>query len=84
MVFTHGTLRRGRFEGVQHLSQDKWRLLPHFLRITKQHIASYDYFVDIDIKKVVAAEANRVAKRRRQKVTVTQCDASRALTRVVD
>lgn len=32
-----------------------YTLLPHFWRVTKQHTASFDYFVEIEIKKVVAA-----------------------------
>jgi len=41
---------------------NKWKLLPHFLRLMKQHIASYDYFVNTEIKKVVAAQPNRVVR----------------------
>jgi len=42
--------------------QDKWRLLPHFLAmrgLMKQHIDSFDYFVQTDIKNIVNAAPNR-------------------------
>mmetsp|Transcript_32848 Transcript_32848/g.98997 ORF Transcript_32848/g.98997 Transcript_32848/m.98997 type:complete len:1096 (+) Transcript_32848:167-3454(+) len=39
--------------------QSKWQLLPHFLRLMKQHVASFDYFVQTEIKKVVAAAPNQ-------------------------
>jgi DNA-directed RNA polymerase III subunit RPC2 len=38
--------------------QDKWLLLPAFLKVkglVKQHIDSFNYFVDVDIKNVVKA-----------------------------
>ncbi|VDN05801.1 unnamed protein product [Thelazia callipaeda] len=38
--------------------KDKWELVPAFLRVrglVKQHIASYDYFVNTDIKKILQA-----------------------------
>ncbi|KAJ8601877.1 hypothetical protein CTAYLR_002701 [Chrysophaeum taylorii] len=41
---------------------NKWELLPHFLRLMKQHIASYDYFVNTEIKKVVGAASNRIVR----------------------
>ena len=44
------------YEIIKHILQNKWQLLPHFLRLMKQHIASFDYFVETEIKKVVAAE----------------------------
>jgi DNA-directed RNA polymerase III subunit RPC2 len=37
---------------------DKWLLVPAFLRVrglVKQHIASFDYFVNIDIRKILKA-----------------------------
>jgi len=40
------------------LYQDKWLLLPAFLKVkglVKQHIDSFNYFVDVDIKNVVKA-----------------------------
>lgn len=39
---------------------DKWNLLPAFLKVkglVKQHIDSYNYFVQIQLKKIVAASA---------------------------
>ena len=39
--------------------QDKWKLLPHFLQmrgLMRQHIDSFDYFCEVDIKKIVAAK----------------------------
>ena len=42
--------------------QDKWRLLPHFLSmrgLMKQHIDSFNYFVQTDIKNIVNAAPNR-------------------------
>ena len=42
--------------------QNKWQLLPHFLRLMRQHIASFDYFVETEIKKVVAAERGSATK----------------------
>ncbi|KAI9467840.1 DNA-directed RNA polymerase III complex subunit Rpc2 [Coemansia sp. RSA 989] len=38
--------------------EDKWQLLPAFLRVkglVKQHIDSYNYFIEVDIKKIVKA-----------------------------
>lgn len=35
--------------------KEKWKLLPHFLKLRglmRQHIDSYDYFVNVDISKV--------------------------------
>ena len=41
--------------------EEKWKLLPHFLRmrgLMRQHIDSFDYFVNVDIKQIVAARSN--------------------------
>ena len=38
--------------------KDKWKLVPAFLRLrglVKQHIDSFNYFINVDIKKMVAA-----------------------------
>jgi len=38
--------------------KDKWKLLPAFLKVkglVKQHIDSFNYFVDVDLKKIVKA-----------------------------
>lgn len=40
------------------LNQDKWKLVPAFLQVkglVKQHIDSFNYFVNVDIKKIVQA-----------------------------
>lgn len=42
--------------------EEKWKLLPHFLRmrgLMRQHIDSFDYFVNVEIKKIVNAQSNR-------------------------
>eukprot|EP00903_Cladosiphon_okamuranus_P006791 g6619.t1 len=42
--------------------KQKWKLLPHFLKLRglmRQHIDSYDYFVNVDISKIVQAKGNR-------------------------
>ncbi|KAH3902299.1 DNA-directed RNA polymerase III core subunit RET1 SCDLUD_002118 [Saccharomycodes ludwigii] len=39
-------------------AEDKWNLLPAFLKVkglVKQHLDSFNYFVDIDLKKIIAA-----------------------------
>ena len=41
-------------------ARDKWNLLPAFLRVkglVKQHVDSYDYFLDVELKKIVNANA---------------------------
>lgn len=41
--------------------EEKWKLLPHFLRLRglmRQHIDSFDYFVNVEIKKIVSAQSN--------------------------
>jgi DNA-directed RNA polymerase III subunit RPC2 len=41
-----------------NFQQDKWLLLPAFLKVkglVKQHIDSFNYFVDVDIKNIVKA-----------------------------
>jgi hypothetical protein len=43
--------------------KDKWRLLPAFLKmrgLTKQHIDSFNYFLNVDIKTIVMAN-NRIS-----------------------
>ncbi|CAM9294718.1 unnamed protein product [Chrysoparadoxa australica] len=50
-----------RLAAASHV-QEKWKLLPHFLKLRglmKQHIDSFDYFVNHDIKKIVAAKINQ-------------------------
>ncbi|KAG7662642.1 RET1 [[Candida] subhashii] len=39
-------------------AQDKWNLLPAFLKVkglVKQHLDSFNYFVDVDLKKIIKA-----------------------------
>jgi DNA-directed RNA polymerase III subunit RPC2 len=41
--------------------EEKWKLLPHFLRmrgLMRQHIDSFNHFVNVDIKQIVAARSN--------------------------
>lgn len=41
--------------------KQKWKLLPHFLKLRglmRQHIDSYDYFVNVDISKVSWGESS--------------------------
>ena len=42
--------------------KDKWRMVPHFLKLRslmRQHIDSFDHFVNIDLKKIVQSESAR-------------------------
>lgn len=39
-------------------AKDKWNLLPAFLKVkglVKQHIDSFNYFVEVELKKIVLA-----------------------------
>jgi hypothetical protein len=41
--------------------EEKWKLLPHFLRmrgLMRQHIDSFDHFVNVEIKKIIQARSN--------------------------
>ena len=41
--------------------EEKWKLLPHFLRmrgLMKQHIDSFNHFINVDMKDIVAAKSN--------------------------
>lgn len=45
--------------------EEKWKLIPAFLKIrglVKQHIDSFNYFINIDIKKIVNAKSNNIIK----------------------
>ncbi len=45
--------------------EEKWRLLPHYLRIkglVKQHIDSFDYFVNHELQNIVMAAGNNEIK----------------------
>lgn len=42
--------------------EEKWKLLPHFLRmrgLMRQHIDSFNHFINVDIKQIVAARSNQ-------------------------
>jgi len=42
--------------------EEKWKLLPHFLQmrgLMRQHIDSFDHFLNIEIKNIVAAKSNQ-------------------------
>ena len=42
------------------LLQEKWKLVPAFLRLrglVKQHIDSFNYFINSEIKRIVAANS---------------------------
>ena len=46
-------------------AEDKWTLLPAFLKVkglVKQHIDSFNYFVDVDLKKIVKANERVVSE----------------------
>ena len=41
--------------------EEKWKLLPHFLRmrgLMRQHIDSFDNFINSELKNIVAAKSN--------------------------
>ncbi len=41
--------------------EEKWKLLPHFLRmrgLMRQHIDSFDHFVNEELRNIVAAKSN--------------------------
>ena len=45
--------------------EEKWKLIPAFLQVrglVKQHIDSFNYFTDIEIKNIVRSEANHLVK----------------------
>ena len=40
--------------------EDKWKLIPAFLRVrglVKQHIQSFDYFIEKELKQILAANS---------------------------
>jgi DNA-directed RNA polymerase III subunit RPC2 len=42
--------------------EEKWKLLPHFLKmrgLMRQHIDSFNHFINVDMKQVVAARSNQ-------------------------
>lgn len=55
--------------------QEKWKLLPHFLQLRglmRQHIDSFNYFVNREIKDIVNAASNREVRRNTQEINATQ------------
>ncbi|ODM89000.1 DNA-directed RNA polymerase III subunit RPC2 [Orchesella cincta] len=53
----------GRTLEFQRSSPDKWKLVPSFLEtkgLVKQHIDSFNYFINVDIKKIVMANSKIV------------------------
>lgn len=41
--------------------EEKYKLLPHFLRLRgllRQHIDSFNHFINVDMKEIVAAKSN--------------------------
>jgi DNA-directed RNA polymerase III subunit RPC2 len=45
-------------EQVLTIAQDKWNLLPAFLKVkglVKQHIDSYNYFIENELQKILMA-----------------------------
>lgn len=56
-------LARGLTDPVKTV-EDKWQLLPAFLKVkglVKQHIDSFNYFVDVDLKAILRANATVVS-----------------------
>lgn len=42
--------------------EDKWKLAPAYLKLrglVKQHIDSFNYFLDVELKQIIRAESNR-------------------------
>lgn len=42
--------------------EEKWKMIPHFLRmrgLMRQHIDSYNHLINVEIKKIISAKANR-------------------------
>ncbi|ODV68522.1 DNA-directed RNA polymerase III [Hyphopichia burtonii NRRL Y-1933] len=47
-----------KFHDPINTAEDKWHLLPAFLKVkglVKQHLDSFNYFVDVDLKKIIKA-----------------------------
>ncbi len=43
--------------------EEKWKMLPHFLRmrgLMRQHIDSFDHFINIELKNIINAKSNRI------------------------
>jgi len=42
--------------------EEKWKLLPHFLKLRglmRQHIDSFNHFVNVDMKQIIHAKSNK-------------------------
>jgi len=51
-----------KLQETEQVVANKWHLLPHFLKLRglmRQHIDSFNYFVNVEIKKIVNANSNR-------------------------
>jgi DNA-directed RNA polymerase III subunit RPC2 len=49
-----------RLEDPIDTARDKWNLLPAFLKVkglVKQHIDSYNYFIEVQLKKIVQSSS---------------------------
>ena len=56
--------------------EDKWKLLPAFLKIkglVKQHIDSFNYFINVEIKKIVMANQKVGSRYMLSTLTFTLC-----------
>lgn len=52
-----------RLDEPINTARDKWNLLPAFLKVkglVKQHVDSYNHFVDVELKKII--KANRFVR----------------------
>lgn len=42
--------------------EEKWKMLPYFLQmrgVMRQHIDSFNHFINVDMKEIVAAKSNQ-------------------------
>jgi DNA-directed RNA polymerase III subunit RPC2 len=42
--------------------EEKWKLLPHFLKLRglmRQHIDSFDHFINVDLKAIISTKSNQ-------------------------
>lgn len=52
-----------RHKTDQEILDEKWRMVPYFLKfrgLLKNHTDSFNYFLDVDIKKII--EANKFVR----------------------
>lgn len=55
-----GASSKSELSAPIHRLSDKWKLVPAFLKVrglVKQHIASFDHFVNVELRKILAANA---------------------------